>query len=183
MSSTPDEAAAEDASSDRVLGLTDYIFHLFAVVGRHREARLEAGLKPMGLNLTRYRALSVVSGIGPCTMSELAEFTAVDRTTLTRTVDQLVETGLVGRTTPREDRRQVVLSLTEVGRDVCRRSMQVIFDVNRELTTDLPLEDKRAAAGMLEVLLARLVPDPALRERLLLRDNRTNGWVSRQPGA
>jgi hypothetical protein len=27
------------------------------------------------------------------------------------------------------------------------------------------------------------VPDPALRERLLLRDNRTHGWVSRQPGA
>src|ERR1700679_177025 len=99
----PDVAADETAGG--VLGLTDYIFHLFAVVGRHREARLEAGLKPMGLHLTRYWALSVISGIGPCTMSELAGFTAVDRTTLTRTVDQLVETALVERTTPREDRR------------------------------------------------------------------------------
>jgi DNA-binding MarR family transcriptional regulator len=183
MSSAADrpDAAGDDAVGG-VLGLTDYIFHLFAVVGRHREARLEAGLKSLGLNLTRYRALSVVSGIGPCTMSELADFTAVDRTTLTRTVDQLVETALVERTTPREDRRQVVLTLTEAGRELCQRSMQVIFAVNRELTTDLPEADKRAAAAMLEQVLAQLVPEPALRERLMLRDNRTRGWVSRQPG-
>jgi MarR family transcriptional regulator, lower aerobic nicotinate degradation pathway regulator len=168
----------------RSLGLTDYVFHLFAVVSRHREARLEAGLKPMGLNLSRYRALSVIAGIGPCTMSELADFSAVDRTTLTRTVDQLVDVALVERSTPREDRRQVVLTLTEVGRDVCRRSMRVIFDVNRELTADMSPADQQAAAATLEQLLAKLVPDATLRERLMLRDERTESWARpTQPGA
>jgi DNA-binding MarR family transcriptional regulator len=165
------------------LALTDYVFHLFAVVSRHREARLETRLKALGLSLSRYRALSVIAGIEPCTMSELADFTAVDRTTLTRTVDLLVEALLVERATRREDRRQVLLVTTTAGREITRRAMQEIFAVNRELTADLPQDAQRAAVGMLEALLGRLVPDPTVRERLLLRDDRTAGWTETQPPA
>jgi DNA-binding MarR family transcriptional regulator len=162
------------------LDLTDYLFHLFAVVGRHREARLDTALRPLGLSLSRHRALSIVAGIAPCTMSELADFSAIDRTTLTRTVDQLVESGLGARATPPSDRRQVVLSLTEAGRETCRRSMRAIFEVNRELASDMSDEDRRAAVRMLQALLGRLVSDPALRQRLLLRDERTADWAPRQ---
>jgi MarR family transcriptional regulator, lower aerobic nicotinate degradation pathway regulator len=168
---------ASDAAGAGALELTDYLFHLFAVVSRHREARLDAALRRLGLSLSRHRALSIVSGIAPCTMSELSEFSAVDRTTLTRTVDQLVESGLVERATPREDRRQVVLTLTEAGRETCGRSMQAIFDVNRELAADMSDDERRAAVRMLQALLGRLAPDPALRERLLLRDDRTADWA------
>jgi DNA-binding MarR family transcriptional regulator len=171
-------AASAGGSLDS-LGLNDYVFHLFAVVSRHREARLDAALRPLGLSLSRHRALSIVAGIAPCTMSELADFSAIDRTTLTRTVDQLVEGGLVERATPREDRRQVVLTLTEAGHETCRRSMQAIFDVNRDLASDMSDEDRRAAVRMLQALVGRLVPDPTLRERVLLRDARTADWAPR----
>ena len=170
---------ASDMAGGGPLELTDYLFHLFAVVSRHREARLDAALRRLGLSLSRHRALSIVSGIAPCTMSELSEFSAVDRTTLTRTVDQLVESGLVERATPREDRRQVVLTLTEAGRETCGRSMQAIFDVNRELASDMSAAERRDAVRMLQALLGRLVPDPDLRERVLLRDDRTTGWAPR----
>lgn len=169
---------ASGAAGGGSLGLTDYAFHLFAVVSRHRDARLDGALRPLGLNLSRHRALSIVAGIGPCTMSELADFSAVDRTTLTRTVDQLVECGFVERATPREDRRQVVLTLTEAGREIGERSMRAIFEVNRELASGMAEEDGRAAVRMLQALIARLVPDPALRERVLLRDERTAAWPS-----
>ena len=170
---------ASDMAGGGPLELTDYLFHLFAVVSRHREARLDAALRPLGLSLSRHRALSIVAGIAPCTMSELADFSAVDRTTLTRTVDQLVESGLVERATPREDRRQVVLTLTEAGRETCGRSMQAIFDVNRELASDMSDDERRDAVRMLQALLGRLVDDEDLRERLLLRDARTTGWPPR----
>jgi DNA-binding MarR family transcriptional regulator len=170
---------ASDVAGSGALELTDYLFHLFAVVSRHREARLDAALRPLGLSLSRHRALSIVAGIAPCTMSELADFSAVDRTTLTRTVDQLVESGLVERATPRADRRQVVLTLTEAGRETCGCSMQAIFDVNRELASDMSDDDRRAAVRMLQALLGQLVADPVLRQRLLLRDDRTTGWAPR----
>ena len=162
-------ARAPDPTGEFPRELTNYVFHLFAVVSRHREARLEDVLRPLGLNLARHRALSVISGFEPCTMSELAEYTAVDRTTLTRTVDQLVGAGFVERTTPREDRRQVVLTLTKAGGLTCQQSLNAIFECNRDLLAGLPEEDQRVAARVLESFLGRLVDDPALLQRLTLR--------------
>ena len=162
-------ARAPDPEGEFPRELTSYVFHLFAVVSRHREARLEEVLRPLGLNLSRHRALSVIFGFEPCTMSELAEYTAVDRTTLTRTVDQLVDAGFVERTTPREDRRQVVLTLTQPGGQTCQQSLNAIFECNRELLAGLPEADQRVVARVLESFLDRLVDDPALLARLTLR--------------
>src|SRR5579872_7258438 len=166
-------ASTTDPAGEFPLDLTSYIFHLFAVVGRHREARLEAEMKRIGLNLSRHRALGVIWALAPCTMSELAEYSEVDRTTMTRTIDHLVDGGLVDRTTPREDRRQVVLTLTEEGRRLCRRSLRSVFRVNRELLEVLAESDQRVVARALEAFLHRLVDDPELRQRLTLRDGST----------
>jgi DNA-binding MarR family transcriptional regulator len=165
-------ASTIDPTGEFPLDLITYVFHVFAVVSKHREARLEQVLKPLGLNLSRHRALSVIASLEPCTMTELSEFSAVDRTTLTRTVDPLVRGGYVVRTTPPKDRRQVVLTLTEAGRELCRRSLQAIFRVNRELLADFDEEGRRQLARALEAVLARLTPDAAMRERLTLRDAR-----------
>ena len=161
-----------DPEGEFPLDLTTYTFHLFAVVARHRDARLEALLKPIGLNLARYRALSVVASLEPCTMSELADFSAVDRTTLTRTVDQLVEAGLVERATPREDRRQVLVTVTQAGRATYRKALQAIFRLNRGPLEGLAEADQRRLARSLVAFLASLVDEPAPLERLLLRDGR-----------
>jgi|HubBroStandDraft_1064217.scaffolds.fasta_scaffold307320_2 DNA-binding MarR family transcriptional regulator len=166
----PRSASTVDPTGEFPLDLTSYVFHLFAVVARHREVRLEAELKSAGVNLSRHRALGVIVALEPCTMSELAEYSAVDRTTLTRTVDQLVEGGLVERTTPREDRRQVVLTLTGEGRRVCKRSLRAVFRVNRELLDGLDESDQRTFARALEAFLGRLIDDPRLLRRLTLRD-------------
>jgi DNA-binding MarR family transcriptional regulator len=163
-------ASTTDPAGEFPLDLTSYVFHLFAVVARHREARLEMALKPVGLSLSRHRALSVIYTLEPCTMSELADYSAVDRTTLTRTVDQLVDGGLVERATPREDRRQVVLTLTDQGRRTCRRSLKAIYAVSRELLTNVAEEDQRVVARSLEAMLGCLVDDPAMLQRLTLRD-------------
>ena len=166
-----------DPTGEFPLDLTSYVFHLFAVVARHREDRLEAELKSDGLNLSRHRALSVILAIEPCTMSELADYSAVDRTTLTRTVDQLVDGGLVERATPREDRRQVVLTLTHEGRRRCKRSLRAVFRVNRDLLGGLAEPDQRTFARALEAFLGRLVDDPQLLRRLTLRDTTQMGQL------
>jgi len=171
MGLSPRRAASTvDPRGEFPLDVTSYVFHLFAVVARHREAKLETVLKPLGLNLARHRALSVIAAFEPCTMSELAEYSAVDRTTLTRTVDLLVDGGLVERTTPREDRRQVLLTLTPEGAEACRASLQAIYRVNRALLAGLDDEEQRAVARALESFLAALVDDEALLRRLTLRD-------------
>ena len=164
-----------DPQGEFPLDLTTYVFHLLAVVGRHREAQLDKLLHPLGLNLSRHRAISVIASQGPLTMSELADYCAIDRTTMTRIVDQLVEAELVERATPREDRRQVILSLTPKGAATCRESLKAIWRHNRHLLEGLDEGRQRAAARALESFLTRLVDDPALLDRLLLREARDRG--------
>src|SRR5580704_9354552 len=113
MTNAPKRAATTvDPRGEFPFDLPTYLFHLFAALGRHREFVLDQAFRPLGLNVARHRALSVVVRMQPCGMSELADLCAVDRTTMTRTVDQLVAGGLVERTTPPADRRQVLLSAT-----------------------------------------------------------------------
>ncbi|MBN1666529.1 MAG: winged helix-turn-helix transcriptional regulator [Anaerolineales bacterium] len=55
---------------------------------------------------------------GQHTVSDLAETVRLSRPAVSRTVDSLVEKGLVGRTTDPHDRRQIQLALTPAGEDL-----------------------------------------------------------------
>ena len=147
--------------------VSPYLFHLFATITRFRDAKLDKALRPLGLNVTRHRAIAVIALLEPCTMSELADLSAIDRTTMTRIVDQLVARGLAERATPSEDRRQVVLTLTAKGRGVYQGALKAIGDVNRGALDGLPEDVLRAVARAQQAILANLAPDPDLARRLL----------------
>ena len=108
-------ASHPEATQGFPYGEGDYLFHLMVVVSRYRDDDLERSLRPVDLNLSYFRAMAVLAHLAPCSMTELAEFSMVDRTTLTRTVDHLVRRGLVDRCLAKADRRHVSLSLTEDG--------------------------------------------------------------------
>ena len=156
-----------DPTGEFPFDIITYAFHLFAVLGRHREAAIEAAFRPLGLNLARYRALSVVALLGPLGMSELAEFSAVDRTTMTRTVDQLVAGGLVVRETPASDRRQVVLTVTQAGRSANQQALRAVYRINRRALDGLDEKAQRQFCRMQQAMVANLVEDPALARRLI----------------
>jgi len=147
--------------------VTTYLFHVFVVLGRHREAELEEAFRPLGLNVARHRALAVIARMQPCGMTELADFCAVDRTTMTRTVDQLVATALVERATPPADRRQVLLSLTPRGSSVHRQALQAVYRVNRRALEGIPEGTQRTVVRAKQAMLTNLVADPDLARRLL----------------
>ena len=147
--------------------ISPYLFHLIATITRFRDARLDKALKPLGLNVTRYQALTVIARLAPCTMSELADLSAIDRTTLTRIVDQLVARDLTQRATPSEDRRQVVLTLTAKGQAVYLRALRAIGEVNRTALEGLAEDTLGAIERTHQALVANLAPDPGLARRLL----------------
>jgi DNA-binding MarR family transcriptional regulator len=72
---------------------------------------MDGALRTLGLNVSRYRVLGVLERFGASTMTELSNFTAMQRTTLTRIADQLVAAGWVARSGESRDRRHVVLDL------------------------------------------------------------------------
>jgi len=144
-----------------------YLFHLFTTITRLRDALLDKALKPLGLNVSRHRAIAVIALLEPCTMTDLADLSAIDRTTMTRIVDQLVERDLAERATPSEDRRQVLLSLTPKGRRTYAAALKAIEGVNREALRGLPDETLRAVARAEQAIVANIAPSPERAARLL----------------
>ena len=156
-----------DPTGEFPFDLTTYLFHVFTVLSRHREAALDEVFRPLGLNVARHRALAVVSRMQPCGMTELADLCAVDRTTMTRTVDQLFVHGLVERTIPASDRRQVLLTITPTGRALHQRALKAVYRGNRRTLEGIPEGAQRAVVRTKQAMLANLVADPDLARRLL----------------
>jgi DNA-binding MarR family transcriptional regulator len=147
--------------------VSPYLFHLFAAITRLRDAKLDKALKPLGLNVTRHRAIAVIALLEPCTMSDLADLSAIDRTTMTRVVDQLVARQLAERTTPSEDRRQVLLTLTAKGHKVYQSALRVIGDLNHGALDGLSEDVLRVVARAQQTILSNLAPSAEMAQRLL----------------
>jgi DNA-binding MarR family transcriptional regulator len=163
MSSAQGKATTTRPTVDRL----DFLFHQFVILSRYRDAALDKVLKPLGLNVSRHRAISVIASFETCTMSELSEFSCVDRTTMTRTVDQLVAADLVERHTPPTDRRQVLLNLTTQGRKVYAAALKVITEANRSIVVGLTDDALRGFMRAERAMIGNLVGDEAAADRVV----------------
>ncbi|HEX7760683.1 MAG TPA: MarR family transcriptional regulator [Caulobacteraceae bacterium] len=145
-----------DAVRAIALDVPEYFFYLLFQAQRRRDMTFDAALAEGGLNITRWRTLSVIRRLDECTMKDLAGFTAIDRTTLTRSVDQLVEQGLVNRATPPGDRRKVVLTLTEAGDTFFQAAIGLLDAFNREALEGVSAERQLVVLDVLQTVLRNL---------------------------
>ncbi len=129
--------------------IPDYLFYLMFHATRRREMAFDEALADVGLNMNRLRTLSVIQKLDGCTMKDLARLTAIDRTTLTRAVDQLVEQGLVERSTPAGDRRKVQMCLSAEGEAFYREASKLNTEFNRRALSGI---SQRQQVEMLQVL-------------------------------
>ena len=121
---------------------------------RLRAERQSEGLEP-DLSDTQLAALAALERHSAMTPGELADHEKVQPPSMTRVIGVLEERGLVMRAPHASDRRQVVLTVTDYGREVVQQSRKLreawLAKRLRELT---PQERAalRAAAPILEKL-------------------------------
>jgi DNA-binding MarR family transcriptional regulator len=121
---------------------------------RLRAERQSEGLEP-DLSDTQLAALGALERHSAMTPGELADHEKVQPPSMTRVITVLEERGLVMRAPHASDRRQVVLTVTDYGREVVQQSRKLreawLAKRLRELT---PQERSalRAAAPILEKL-------------------------------
>jgi DNA-binding MarR family transcriptional regulator len=158
---------APDPAGEFPLAPGEYLFDLLFQAGRQRDRHFERALARAGLNIARWRTIAIIRRIGECTMKELALYSTIDRTTLTRTVDQLVEQGLVARQIPYRDRRKVCLSLTPEGEALYAKAVPLLLAGNAELLEGFSDEQIRHAARLLQASIRRMMEDPKEADLLL----------------
>ncbi len=154
------------------VGARAYLFYLVFQISQQRQAALEADLAPLGLNFAKWRSLLFIHRLGKCTMKTLARLSGVHRTTLTRSIDRLVEEGLVLRSGVPQDRRQVMLSLTKAGRAAFAAAYAVQEQFTEVALQDVPEKVQRDLCRRLQVVLKGMIPEPDLAEDILAFDAR-----------
>ncbi len=148
-------------------GFDEYVFYLITQVQNRRVRDFSPVLESLGLTIALWRAMSTISRLEGCLMSELAEFTTSDRTTLTRAIDQLVDLGFVQRRTSPDDRRLVRVELTDQGRSVYAESVDRLAEHNERVFDDLSPEHLRTLRALLQRMLRNIVRDDKLFEQIL----------------
>lgn len=138
--------------SERLSRVMPLIQHAVAHLGVQAT---ESGRR-FGLTNSRIAALSMVLNAGELNMSELASAIDYPPPLATRLVDELVERGLLERRSDPEDRRRVLVRVTDQGvrvfDDVHREGAAILEHVLDAMSTD----DADALIRGLEALLSVL---------------------------
>lgn len=137
------------------------LFFLLHHLVRQRETALAGVLAGVGLSLMQWQVMSTLNRLGRATMGDVAAFCATDRTTLTRTIDKMVDAGLIQRERDRADRRQVHLDLTDLGRERFLRGLDAVEPFNRRVGRLINPEEVPVMEGMIRRVLDNVLEDPA----------------------
>lgn len=106
---------ADPATSDFKLADSP-LYWLARVAGRYR-LDMEMVLKPIGMDVPRWRVLAILTEHEPASVTELCDHAVIRLSTMTRIVKRLADGGLV-TTRPREsDARVTEVRLTDAGRE------------------------------------------------------------------
>ena len=130
--------------------LEEYIAGLLSAV----EKGMAEVLSPYGLIALEFKLLKFCLRNEECTATQLAEVLPTDPARISRLVNGLVEMGFLARRRLTSDRRIVMLSLTEAGRErtlESDRAIQEFFDV---LAQGISEEARRAFVSIAVTMTA-----------------------------
>ena len=143
--------------------LERFLIHLIAVVEAARTNGLDPKLRAQGLTTPAIRSLAWIQACPGTTMTDLAAGVFVDRTTLTRTIDNLVKDGLVVRGDGHRDRRKVTLTITPSGAALCALGHSIIDQHNQAIAGLVDLDTLAQVNRALLKLHKAFVADERIR--------------------
>jgi DNA-binding MarR family transcriptional regulator len=98
--------------------------------------RYDAALAPAGVRVTQFSLLVAVAGMQPVSVGDLAARLVMDRTTLTRNLQPLLDAGMVSSVAG-SDRRRREIELTDAGRQALAEAFRLWKKVQSGTTATL----------------------------------------------
>ena len=95
--------------------LQNFVPYLVYRITNQMTQRLRGRLRKSGINISRWRVLSVLRANGEMSLGQIVDLTAMDQPAISRVVTQLESDGLVKRKTSKRDSRYVHVNLTAAG--------------------------------------------------------------------
>ena len=126
-------------------------------LARHLDIARRNAFAAHELESWEFDVLSALRRAGPpfqLTPGALLRATLVTSGTMTNRIDRLAESGLVFREPDPRDRRGVLVTLSERGREVVDAAFTDLLDREQALLASLPAAERRGLADLLRTLLA-----------------------------
>lgn len=109
-----------------------------------------------GISRREWRLIVILSLQGACTSSELAERAQLAPGPTSKAVSQLVAKAIVTRNPVPNDRRQVVIALTERGREIFDALYPIVQELNERLLAVLEPEERQVLDDLIGKLEKRV---------------------------
>jgi DNA-binding MarR family transcriptional regulator len=105
-----------------------------------------------GVTVTQCHAITEIGRKEKISLIELADMLCVDKSTMSRTIDNLVEAELVARDLDLENRRYVTIALTNDGQNVFRNIEDSMTDYFASILEEIPAEKREQVFESLQLL-------------------------------
>jgi len=121
--------------------------------GRLAESRLDDALNSADLTFVKWRALDALFKLdAPTTPTFLAEKLHCVKSNVTQLVDKLESDGIVRRLPASQDRRSMLVELTEQGRNLHKIGRDALESATRELFAHFDDQSKSAFRELLNLI-------------------------------
>ena len=146
----------DNAADEQDKFLPDYLLFLLASASSLASADFHLVVRKNGLRVPEWRVLACLSDRDGQSVTELATLSQMEQSRLTRIIAQMEARGLVRRDADTFDRRRVLVFLTDSGRDLAARMMELALEHEKKLLASMPKGRGRHLKSVLSALYTQL---------------------------
>jgi DNA-binding MarR family transcriptional regulator len=141
-----------------------YLRELIRVLVRNLGILEKSDASCCGVTISQCHAIVEIGRSGEVSLNELAELLALDKSTMSRTINNLVEDGLVIRELDPEDRRYVKIKLTDKGIKVFKNIEESMDQYYKAIFNSVPEEKREQVLDSLKLLIEAVNKNKCCRE-------------------
>jgi len=141
-----------------------YLRELIRVLVRNLGILEKSDASCCGVTISQCHAIVEIGRSGEVSLNELAELLALDKSTMSRTINNLVEDGLVIRELHPEDRRYVKIKLTDKGIKIFKNIEESMDRYYKAIFNSVPEEKREQVLDSLKLLIEAVNKNKCCRE-------------------
>jgi DNA-binding MarR family transcriptional regulator len=152
--SAPDTISTDHGRTSSSLELRTWIPYRCSVVANRVGHCLERMYgEQFGLTIPGWRIMAHLGRHAPLSATQVAERAAMDQVQVTRAITQMASVGLISRRTDMQDRRRVVLRLSQKGRHAYAQIVPLAKAIEKALLANLSASERDQLSRLTEKLM------------------------------
>ena len=136
--------------------VSSYLLYLLAASSEAASHQFHLRVRELGLRVPEWRVLACLYDQDGLMITQLAKYSLLEQSRMTRIVDQMEKRGLVVRKSDKGDGRRVRVHLTDTGQKLSSEVVEEAREHERTLLSALNQSDADRIKPSLERLLASL---------------------------